>query len=1147
MKSIVVGLCMLMLVSSQRPQRQLDSSYCHYHDFLTTCPDDEFNCNCEKENSFELPPACISRTWVCDGQNDCPDGSDEWGCICQPGEFQCGCDEAGGTCPHLYQCIGSDKVCDGKPDCASLRDEYDVQCPNQTGETCTNGGYIDSAFRCNGIEICGDGSDERDCPPACGPFENRCDCFSEDGNNCKLNPCYAIYERCDGVANCEDGTDERDCDCAANNLTHCDCHQIGNYTCETVGVVCYNFSRDRCDGNLDCVDSSDEFNCSCPEERATPCDCNQPGNYTCRKEGAEKICYSQSAETCDQYSECTDGTDEKDCVCPQDHFTCNCFTETDPSCTRNVGCIPINRVNDGMFDCPDKEDEDFVKSLHIDQCDGVRIELFRFDDAAFCSPDFCNIATCSRALAFGCDLPDCVTYDVLCTSSGVGSKEITDRGQNCTKFFQCQDQSLLLSHRFCNGKVECGDGSDERIDRPGFKCSSNVSPNVCVLPQWNLYDDVAQCQDQSDLCFGEDGSFHCFQCLDKRLIVSASQVCDDVIDCYDLSDECLCANTDLTICSTVLAQVDSSTLQCRKNESACFTGITSLQLSDAICNDVSQCVGNIDESNCALGEPSTLCETKFGKVFAKHCDGRPECMDFSDECVGCPNPPAFCNDSCHSFYSLGDRYCDGYVDQAWFYINDSNCPRGFDEENCPQRFRCPSKDQISIDSMQVCDGVRDCDDGTDEDEERCPTRHYCDTEVGGKISIPQKFVLDGKRDCRDGSDEFRPGIFSSRYNLIGNIGLYVWFWIVAIVTLSGNIYVIILTALQLRKNEMNHGLKCNHVLILHLALSDFLMGVYLIIVVSKTAEFSGVYSAYDYSWRSGALCAAAGSLSLISSQTSVFMMAILTAFRLFSLLRPFHAQQASTRAWKIVAVCAWVVSLMLVILSNTLRYFKPIVLFPTLFSDVDHVSDEYVIDFACRVAGLTNSTVPASGNRWEYANRVLAEQSSQLPTPGDIGYYGTTSVCLPSFYVTAKDRYSGFSMTIITIDLLAFLFVLAGYATIWRRTTKRPTTQDPALNQIRKTQNRIARLIVTDFCCWMPICILVYLNFGGVKVSPEADIITAGLLLPINSALNPILYSPFVESFFETLTRRVKERSRRTKSVTTDNISMHTATTPGGQ
>ena len=80
-----------------------------------------------------------------------------------------------------------------------------------------------------------------------------------------------------------------------------------------------------------------------------------------------------------------------------------------------------------------------------------------------------------------------------------------------------------------------------------------------------------------------------------------------------------------------------------------------------------------------------------------------------DECF-CPNPPDFCNDSCHSYYPMGDRYCDGIEDEAYKLINNSDCPKGFDELHCPKRFKCQAGNRVSINIDQKCNGKIDCDD-----------------------------------------------------------------------------------------------------------------------------------------------------------------------------------------------------------------------------------------------------------------------------------------------------------------------------------------------------------------------------------------------------------------------------------------------------
>ena len=68
-------------------------------------------------------------------------------------------------------------------------------------------------------------------------------------------------------------------------------------------------------------------------------------------------------------------------------------------------------------------------------------------------------------------------------------------------------------------------------------------------------------------------------------------------------------------------------------------------------------------------------------------------------------------------------------------------------------------------------------------------------------------------------------------------------------------------------------------------------------------------------------------------------------------------------------------------------------------------------------------------------------------------------------------------------------------------------------------QRKIYRLVVTDFCCWVPISIMAFVHFSGTPVSDIAYVISAIVLLPINSALNPILYSNAFDQFLKRFRR----------------------------
>ncbi|RMC13904.1 hypothetical protein DUI87_08987 [Hirundo rustica rustica] len=164
---------------------------------------------------------CVSSSWRCDGAPDCLDGSDERDCVCGTKKVQC---------PGTHHCIPHWELCDRHQDCEDGWDEEG--CPQQPclpGQwQCRNRVCIMAEWKCNGIDDCGDSSDEDVCAP-CTPGMVRCD----EGK------CILESLMCDDKDDCLDGTDEPStCDVDECSLEYSPCSQLCTNTPGTFSCAC---------------------------------------------------------------------------------------------------------------------------------------------------------------------------------------------------------------------------------------------------------------------------------------------------------------------------------------------------------------------------------------------------------------------------------------------------------------------------------------------------------------------------------------------------------------------------------------------------------------------------------------------------------------------------------------------------------------------------------------------------------------------------------------------------------------------------------------------------------------------------------------------------------------------------------------------
>ncbi|TGZ49210.1 Uncharacterized protein DBV15_05910 [Temnothorax longispinosus] len=247
------------------------------------------------------------------------------------------------------------------------------------------------------------------------------------------------------------------------------------------------------------------------------------------------------------------------------------------------------------------------------------------------------------------------------------------------------------------------------------------------------------------------------------------------------------------------------------------------------------------------------------------------------------------------------------------------------------------------------------------------------------------------------------------------------------------------------------------IIIRNLAVSDMLMGIYLFIIAIEDARFRDNYKEEANTWMSSWPCTLLGALAMTSSEVSVLILSFMSVERFILIAAPLKCHRAMTsQAASSSMIVIWIV-------------------------------------------GLIIALVPVI--HWRSSTR----------------FYGVNGMCFPLHiddpYLIGWE-YSAFiflGLNLIGLMIIGYVYV-AMFASIWR--TRRATPLSVGDSEFAL---RFFLIVLTDAACWAPIIALKILAMMKYPVPPDLHAWVVIFILPVNSAVNPLLYTFTTPKFRERL------------------------------
>ena len=293
-------------------------------------------------------------------------------------------------------------------------------------------------------------------------------------------------------------------------------------------------------------------------------------------------------------------------------------------------------------------------------------------------------------------------------------------------------------------------------------------------------------------------------------------------------------------------------------------------------------------------------------------------------------------------------------------------------------------------------------------------------------------------------------------------------WILGLSAFLGNIFVLMWRLKTKTKTVQD-------IFVGNLALSDLLMGVYMLLLAGADAYYGAEFYKFSDDWRASIPCRVASVFTLLSGETSLLLLTFITIDRFMCLVFPFSRKQFKKFSATVVVAGIWCVTL-------------PLSLTASILANPD--SDFYELSDVCIGLPLVTRTSRAEVMSSEKQSSIISRMFDADSSGSNKSWYFSIIVFL--------GVNSALSVTIFVLYIIIVLSVIRA----------RWTAHVTKIKQEIMMALRMIALALTNCFCWIPVIILSILSQTEIiSVSLDMYVWSVVFILPINPSLNPYLYT----------------------------------------